>query len=60
MTGVADDLGMTYRRLGSSGLAVSTVGLGCNNFGSRMDGDRVRDVVAAAVDSGAVSTGRRG
>jgi aryl-alcohol dehydrogenase-like predicted oxidoreductase len=28
---------MTYRRLGGSGLAVSVVGLGCNNFGMRID-----------------------
>ena len=28
---------MRYRPLGSSGLMVSVVGLGCNNFGSRVD-----------------------
>ncbi|HEX3588784.1 MAG TPA: aldo/keto reductase [Pseudonocardiaceae bacterium] len=28
------------------------VGLGCNNFGSRLDVDRTRDVVDAAVDAG--------
>ena len=27
---------MTYRQLGHSGLTVSTVGIGCNNFGARM------------------------
>lgn len=43
---------MTYRQLGTSGLTVSTVGLGCNNFGSRMPDDRVGEVVAAAIDAG--------
>jgi aryl-alcohol dehydrogenase-like predicted oxidoreductase len=43
---------MTYRRLGASGLVVSTVGLGCNNFGRRLDLDRTREVVDAALDAG--------
>lgn len=43
---------MTYRRLGSSGLAVSTVGLGCNNFGGRIDAAQVDAVVGAALDAG--------
>lgn len=43
---------MRYRRLGGSGLMVSVVGLGCNNFGSRMDEDASRAVVAAALDEG--------
>lgn len=43
---------MTYRQLGGSGLTVSTVGLGCNNFGGRMADDQVPDVVAAAIDHG--------
>ena len=30
---------MRFRRLGASGLQVSVVGLGCNNFGSRIDQD---------------------
>ena len=43
---------MRYRRLGRSGLAVSVVGLGCNNFGSRIpDADAAR-VVNAAIDVG--------
>jgi aryl-alcohol dehydrogenase-like predicted oxidoreductase len=33
-------------------LEVSLVGLGCNNFGSRMDADRVPAVVGAAIDEG--------
>jgi len=43
---------MTYRQLGNSGLTVSTVGLGCNNFGHRMPDDDVAGVVAAAIDAG--------
>jgi len=43
---------MTYRPLGTSGLMVSTVGLGCNNFGSRVDEDGTREVVNAALDAG--------
>lgn len=43
---------MTYRQLGGSGLTVSTVGLGCNNFGSRMADEKVPEVVAAAIDHG--------
>jgi aryl-alcohol dehydrogenase-like predicted oxidoreductase len=43
---------MTYRRLGDSGLAVSVVGLGCNNFGRKVDADDTRAVVDAAFDAG--------
>jgi aryl-alcohol dehydrogenase-like predicted oxidoreductase len=43
---------MTYRRLGDSGLVVSTVGLGCNNFGRKLDVDATRTVVDAAFDAG--------
>lgn len=43
---------MRYRTLGDSGLLVSVVGLGCNNFGVRLDVDRTRDVVDAAIDAG--------
>ena len=43
---------MTYRQLGSSGLTVSTVGVGCNNFGARMADEDVSRVVRAAIDSG--------
>lgn len=43
---------MRYRRLGNSGLVVSVVGLGCNNFGRKMDRDQTRAVVDAALDHG--------
>jgi aryl-alcohol dehydrogenase-like predicted oxidoreductase len=43
---------MRYRSLGNSGLEVSVVGLGCNNFGRRLDVDGTRAVVDAAVDVG--------
>jgi aryl-alcohol dehydrogenase-like predicted oxidoreductase len=43
---------MTYRQLGTSGLTVSTVGLGCNNFGARMADEDVPVVVGAAIDAG--------
>ncbi|MFL5030167.1 MAG: aldo/keto reductase [Xanthobacteraceae bacterium] len=43
---------MAYRRLGGSGLVVSVAGLGGNNFGMRIDLDRTRDVVHAALDAG--------
>ncbi|MET0866141.1 MAG: aldo/keto reductase [Nakamurella sp.] len=40
------------RRLGNSGLAVSTVGLGTNNFGMKLDLEQSRAVVHAALDQG--------
>jgi aryl-alcohol dehydrogenase-like predicted oxidoreductase len=43
---------MRYRTLGDSGLLVSVVGLGCNNFGGRLDVGRTRAVVDAAIDEG--------
>ena len=43
---------MRYTSLGNSGLVVSVVGLGCNNFGRRLDVERTRAVVDAAIDSG--------
>ena len=38
--------------LGLDGLGVSRVGLGCNNFGGRIDGEATRAVVLAALDAG--------
>jgi len=41
-----------YRNLGNSGLKVSVVGLGCNNFGMRIDTEQTRIVVHKALDDG--------
>ena len=43
---------MEYRRLGNSGLEVSVVGLGTNNFGGRMDAKQTDDVIKKAIDEG--------
>jgi aryl-alcohol dehydrogenase-like predicted oxidoreductase len=43
---------MKVRRLGNSGLKVSVVGLGCNNFGMRIDAAETQKVVDAAIDAG--------
>ena len=43
---------MRYRSLGESGLMVSVAGLGCNNFGNRVDLAGTRAVVDAAIDAG--------
>ena len=43
---------MQYRSLGKSGLQVSVVGLGCNNFGRRCDESQTTAIVHAALDSG--------
>src|SRR4249920_932330 len=43
---------MEFRNLGRSGLRVSLVGLGCNNFGGRIDLDATRKVVHRALDVG--------
>jgi aryl-alcohol dehydrogenase-like predicted oxidoreductase len=43
---------MRKEQLGRSALEVSIVGLGCNNFGGRIDKQRSREVVDAALDAG--------
>jgi aryl-alcohol dehydrogenase-like predicted oxidoreductase len=43
---------MSYRRLGTSGLVVSVVGVGCNNVGRKLDLGGTRAVVDAALDAG--------
>ena len=47
---------ITHRRLGSSGLAISSIGLGANNFGMRLDLDDSRKVVDTALDAGITLT----
>src|SRR4051812_42854121 len=41
-----------YRQLGDSGLTVSVVGLGANNFGGRLDQQQTTAVVSAAIEAG--------
>jgi aryl-alcohol dehydrogenase-like predicted oxidoreductase len=43
---------LEQRNLGRSGLIVSAVGLGCNNFGGRIDRERTHAVVHKALDLG--------
>ncbi len=43
---------MDTRNLGGSGLRVSAVGLGCNNFGQRTDPETSRKVIHKAIDLG--------
>jgi aryl-alcohol dehydrogenase-like predicted oxidoreductase len=43
---------MRLRHVGNSGLVVSVVGLGCNQFGTRLDEAHARDVVEAALAVG--------
>jgi len=43
---------MKYRQLGQSGLRVSALGVGCNNFGTRIDLESAREVVNQALDLG--------
>ncbi len=43
---------MEQRNLGRSGVRVSSIGLGCNNFGGRIGLEEARKVVHAALDAG--------
>lgn len=43
---------MEYTSLGTSGLVVSALGVGCNAFGRRIDQAAATDVVAGALDNG--------
>ncbi|GEM84813.1 aldo/keto reductase [Meiothermus hypogaeus] len=43
---------MEQRNLGKSGLLVSVVGIGCNNFGGRIDFDASKAVIHKALDLG--------
>lgn len=44
----------TTRHLGDSGLVVSTLGVGCNSFGSRTSAEEVVQIVDAALDHGVI------
>ncbi len=43
---------MEYRTLGRSSLQVSALGIGCNNFGGRLDAEKSKKVIAKALDIG--------
>ena len=43
---------MQYRRLGSSGLKVSAIGLGTNQFGGKVDLEETKNIISAALDAG--------
>jgi aryl-alcohol dehydrogenase-like predicted oxidoreductase len=43
---------MIKRAFGSTGLMVSALGLGCNNFGRRLDLEKTRTVVDSAIEAG--------
>jgi aryl-alcohol dehydrogenase-like predicted oxidoreductase len=49
-SGLGHPLAMKTRRIGP--LEVSVVGLGCNNFGTRLDADATANVVSAAIEAG--------
>ena len=48
----AKDTEMEHRTLGTSSIQVSLVGLGCNNFGQRLDQEATTLVVCRALDAG--------
>jgi aryl-alcohol dehydrogenase-like predicted oxidoreductase len=52
MTDKSPSTPLPTRRLGDSGLEASAVGLGCNNFGGRLDGDATAAVLEAALEAG--------
>ncbi len=43
---------MEYRNLGNSGVKVSAIGIGCNQFGGKVDADGTKAVVQRALEEG--------
>ena len=43
---------MEYRQLGNSGVRVSTIGMGTNQFGNKVEQTAVNNIIAAAQDLG--------
>jgi len=43
---------MEYRQLGNAGVKVSAIGIGCNQFGGKVDKDGTRAVIHRALDEG--------
>jgi aryl-alcohol dehydrogenase-like predicted oxidoreductase len=52
MSDMSPSTPLPTRQLGDSGLEVSAVGLGCNNFGGRLDAAETAAVLEAALDAG--------